>query len=647
MSRRRRRPATNIQPHPLPPGLDVRQIIREELTKALALPPGAVATPASQSYLAALAQSNPRGSASAALARDTTPVAFGPGTPLYPAPLDPVLPSGRAAPRRWEYPPSWNLDTTTTRAVPFSVLRDAADQVSIMRTCIEVRKSTMCGLDWGFGIDSTRATRLAQASGETSHSVTSALREKYADDIDRLHTFWLKPDRINGWTFGEWLSALMEEQLVLDAVAVYPHLTMGGDLHSLELLDATTIKPLLDYRGATPQPPQAAYQQILYGFPRGEQAASPSDAVDAEFVSAVYGRVAGDATDTDVLIYKVRRRRTNSPYGFSNVEQSLADADMWLKRVDWLRQEYAAGVTPEMIVQVDASMTPEQLRQYEAVFNDELSGRTSERHRARFLPAGFDSIFPPGLDEKFSPELDLHLIRLVCADFDVLPSSLGFVPHAGLGGQGHQQGEQDAEGRRGTKPTAEWITDLINEISAQWLGMPDEVSFQFHGLDAEDEQKEATLLQGYVGGGLRTLNEGRDQLNLPRYQFPEADVPFLATPTGPAWLDTGPQPALPSGQPTPPAPTSAGPPVVQDESVQPVAGAEPTGKQAPRVPRQRQAEAEQKAFLTFAAKRAASGTWRDFAFNLHSPSVAEAANRLGAAGDVDALKALFALQGDA
>jgi hypothetical protein len=314
-----------------------------------------------------------------------------------------------------------------------------------------------------------------------------------------------------------------------------------------------------------------------------------------------------------------------------------------------LKAEYTAGVTPEMIVQVDASMTPEQMREWEAIFNDDLSGRTAERHRARFLPAGFHPSYPTLMDSKFSSDLDLHLIRLICAAFDVMPTSLGFTPNhgmGGMGGQGHQKAEQDTMLMRATRPTAQWLTDIVNEISTYYLGMPPEITFQFHGIDPEDEQKEATLLTGYVQAGLQTLNEGRDQLNLPRFKFPEADAPMVVTPTGPVWLDTETQPiGLPGNLPSAPqnheparqqqtTPTQS-----RDEQV----GDTPDQHTNVRTrPKRAEQKLEQKAFLAFLTKRD-NKAWRDFAFKAHDADVAEAANRLGAAGDVDAVKALFEL----
>jgi hypothetical protein len=639
---RRRRPrsapaytASHMSPTVLP-AEDVRAVIRDELAKALALPPGARATEMSTGYMNSLAV---RGTA--ALSRDQySNTAFSPGEPLIPAPIDPPMASGRPAPRRYDVPTSANLDTTTSgRLVPWSVLRDAADQVSVVRSCIEVRKSEMTGLEWSFGVNSARVKQLAERSGDSTRATTADLQDKYADDIERLHRWWTTPDRINRWSFSEWLGALIEDQLVIDAVSVYPHLTLGGDLHSAELIDGSTVKPLLDHRGATPQPPLAAYQQILYGFPRGDYQASPPSAVDAEFVSAVYGRLSGPSADTDALIYKVRNRRSAGPYGFSCVEQALADVDLWLKRFDWLRQEFSSGVTPEMLINVDAPLTPEQLRQYEAVFNDDLSGRAADRHRAKFLPAGFNASYPGSFDAKFSSDFDYHLVRLICAAFDVLPTSIGFTPNQGtgsLGSQSQQSGERVSQLQRATKPTAQWVTDLINEISTAYLGMPPEITFRFHGLDEDDETREAKLLTGYVGAGLQTLNEGRDQLNLPRYGFPEADQPYLSTPTGPAWLNVAVQPVgLPGNLPSVAANAA---PARLEQAVPPrdrtvATEAEPAQTDAASK------AAEAKAFRRWASKNKAPG--RQFELKALSfddldtfgidPGLVKAANSLGKA----------------
>lgn len=641
IAKRRRSNPARITPRPLNDGENVRQIIRDELSKALALPAGAQTTNYPAAYLQSLQRQQQFSGAMAPLPNDPNLNApFSPGQPLNSAAISPLLPSGRPAPRQWEYPVSWNLQTTTTRLVPWSVLRDVADQVPVVRSCIDTCKAALTGLDWSFSIDSRRARALAKRSGTSSHEVIVDLQDKFADDIERLHQWWAHPMR--GKTFTEWLNAVLEDETVYDAVALYPRLSLGGDLLAAEIIDASTVKPLLDERGGTPIPPLAAYQQILWGFPRGDYQASPMADIDGEYADAVYGPINFRGARTDALIYKVRNQRSHGPYGFSAVEASLPAVDLWLKRWEWLKSEYTSGVTPEMIVKVAGNMTPEQLRQYEAVFNDDLSGRSDERHRARFLPDGFDPSYPENSNAKFASDLDLHIIRLICAAFGVLPTSLGFTPNKGMGSMGssgHHQGESDAQLERSTKPRASWVVDLINEISINYLGMPPEVTFVFHGLNDDDEQKSATLLEGYLGNGLMTLNEGRDQLNLPRYSLEQANEPFIDTPTGPAFFNPEVQPVgMPGNLPS--ADQNSAQP--QKDTSQPALEARVADEPRDESVQGDAAKAERKAFMAFIGK-AGGCTSRDFLFNEHPPEVAEAANRLAAAGDVDAVKALFEL----
>src|SRR5690606_25724378 len=213
------------------------------------------------------------------LPRDTYPYEFGPNIPLIPAPLDPPRRrSGRAEPRLWEYPVGWNLPGTGLgRLVPWKTLRDAAN-LPLIRDCIRIRKSEVQGLEWDFTLTRRAVDRAMRERPDASRlDVERELRDRLAADVDRAVDFWSVPDRGNGYTFAEWITQALEEHLVLDALAIYPRYTRGGDLYALEVLDGSTIKPLLDHRGGRPMPPQPAYQQILHGFPRGEFTADTSD----------------------------------------------------------------------------------------------------------------------------------------------------------------------------------------------------------------------------------------------------------------------------------------------------------------------------------------------------------------------------------
>lgn len=484
--------------------------------KAPSVPAGTVQL--SSSTVAGMSQNPASATTAEALERNPLDytVPFSPGRPLIPALINPPREDGRATPRRYEFPVAWNIQITQQRLVPYQLLRDTADQADIVRKCIEVVKSAITGMEWDIALAPEAIERYMADSSDSSHLKASKnAREKLMPEITRAKDFWRMPDRINGLSFQEWIGMAIEEMLVIDALSVYPNQTLDNDtLHSLEIIDGTSIKPLLDDRGARPTPPHAAYQQILWGFPRGEFTAS-ADA-DGEF-------------SADDLIYAPRNRRTNTPYGYSAVERCLPLVDLYLKRLQWLRTEFSDGVTPDMIIKTDANYgnNPEILRGYEQVFNDALSGNIEQRRRARLLPAGMDPVFSPGWDTKYSSDFDEWLVKAICGHFGVLPSQIGFTPNSGLGGAGHQEGEAASAELLGLRPIVMWLTDLLNQMSYRFLGMPKDLTFILTDGTVTNEQTIATRLQTEVASGLRTFNEARSEMGLPLYSIPEADIPVV------------------------------------------------------------------------------------------------------------------------
>lgn len=465
-------------------------------------------------------------------------VPFGPGMPIRPYPINPPEDNGRPLPRRYELPVSWNLPGATDREVPWTVLRRLAE-VSLVRRCIEIRKAEMISLDWNFGVTASAVQQVMLRSqsptdrnlarkaiqgdqnaladmknSRTSQRIEATIREQNAEAIIRLTDWWKMPDPINEWNFADWLGASLEEHFVLDALTFFPHMNRGGGLHALEVISGDTIKPLLDPRGAKPQPPNPAYQQILQGFPRGEFTASTD---------------ASHEFDRDSLLYHPRFRRANSPYGLSNVEQALIDVDVFMRRQEWIRSEYTSGVVPEMFLTTDIPMTPETLLAYERILNDALSGLTNERHRAKVLPQGFTPVFPLNFNERYRPELDLFLIRIIALNFDIMPSELGFPPSSGLGGAGFGEAEENITYRKATRPTSKWLSSIIDQVSSRWLDMPPVLTFNFLGLESEDEKLATEMDAERFKSGATTVNEMRDRIGLPRFNLDEADIPFIVT----------------------------------------------------------------------------------------------------------------------
>lgn len=458
-------------------------------------------------------------------------VPFGPGQPLFPSPVNAPRKdgTGRPDPRQWEIPVSWNLPGFSDRLIPWAILRRAAD-IPLFRQCIETRKNEIATLEWDIMI-SSKAVEQQQRHypNEKKLDIVKAMTIKVQPEIERLTKFWELPDRWNGRDFIAWATTLLEEYFVLDALAIYPRMTVGGDIYSFEILDGSTVKPLLDEYGRRPMPPNPAYQQILYGFPRGEFIADiAQDPQTGEDI--VLG-----GFKSDRLVYKPHHTRTHTPYGHPAVERALEDGDLWMRRHGWLKSEYTDGVMPSGWLEAgegQAEWTPSQLAEYERAFNDYYAGQTELRQRFRILPFGMKPQKSTDLGERYKPDYDLFLLKLVARHFDTTIAELGFTEPGGLGSSGWHEGQADVQQRTANRPTLARIQKLNTWLMRQFMGAPRELEFRFLGLSSEDEAADDEIWNNRVKSGRATYNEDRDRSGLPRYDFIEADMPMIMTDRG-------------------------------------------------------------------------------------------------------------------
>jgi hypothetical protein len=546
-------------------------------------------------------------------------VPFGPGIPITPGAINPVNPvTGRPEPRRYEYQVAQNINITETKLVPFKTLRAAADQIDILRRCVEVIKGKATGLEWDIVLGNDASEKIVAESGGDHVRAMIKAREDLNDEINRVRTFWENPDKANGLTFTDWLNIALEEILVIDALAIWPQKTVGGDLYGLQILDGATIKPMLDDRGMRPMPPQSAYQQILYGFPRAEFSANNDDPkADGEFTC-------------DDLAYLVRNRRTTSVYGYSPVERALPLADIYLRRQQWIRAEYTDGVMPELMFSTDATWgtNPDLLRAWENILNDDLAGQTEQRKRARLLPTGITPITNDSYGEKFKDTLDEFLIASICGHFGVQPTEIGYNPKGGLGGAGFEEGKAGSAEALGVQPLVNWLNKMMTNLSYAYLGMPRELEFRLMPSKRQDDEASARKAQIEVTSAGKTVNERRSDLGLPLLDTPQADMPILVS--GSSVYLFSPEGMINA------ATTESAAQLDQD-------GAEITeSKVVPEdeVPPQAAPEevaAEVKAFMKWAAKGTRK---REFEFKMIDPIVGEALNRCAVEGDLDTARSL-------
>ena len=549
-------------------------------------------------------------------------VPFGPGNPIIPGAINPVNPTtGRPEPRRYEYQVAQNINIVPTRLVPFSTLRDAGDSIDILRRCIEVTKSKMNGLDFDIVLGADASEKIAAESGGDHVRAMAKAREKYTDEINRLREFWENPDKANGYTWQDWINIAVEDILVIDALAIYPQPTVGGDLYGFQILDGSTIKPLIDDRGMRPMSPNAAFQQILYGFPRSEFAATEEDPkADGEFTA-------------DQLAYMVRNRRSTTVYGFSPVERALPLADIYLRRQQWIRAEYTDGVMPELMFTTDEDWgtNPDLLLAYERILNDDLAGQTEQRKRARLLPKGLTPIVNEGYGEKFKDTLDDYLVTSICGHFGVQPAEIGFSPKSGLGGAGFSEGQAENGEALGIGPLANWISKQLTNLSYTYLGMPRELEFKLMTSQRMDTEENARKNQIEVTSAGKSVNERRSELGLPLLDTPQADMPILVS--GAAVYLFSPDGLIDAATASV-APTLSGPDATPDAPTTPNTLEE---KPSTEVKPEDEEVTEVKAFMKWAAKGKRA---RLFEFKALDPIVGDALNRCAFDGDIETARAL-------
>lgn len=212
---------------------------------------------------------------------------FGPLPPLEPTPAA-TPETAITEPRQFQYPTGVNTIilprreyAASTPQAPFEQLRNLAALYDVAAICIASLVEEFQRKKWAIvPKDKRRADLLARS--------------------DAVTAFWRKPDGLND--YATWLAMALYDVLTIDALSIYKRPNRGGGLYALEIVDGTTIKPLLDERGRT-----AAYQQVIYGRPESQFRRD-----GAEESLPIYA--------PDELMYRPRWARTNTPYGFPPTE---------------------------------------------------------------------------------------------------------------------------------------------------------------------------------------------------------------------------------------------------------------------------------------------------------------------------------------
>lgn len=363
--------------------------------------------------------------------------------------------------------------------VSFDTLRRFSTQYDVARAAINRRKRQLNGLEWSIVA--------AEEDDETDYTqVTRQLRKEF--------------NNIGGYKvrFREFIDTMVEDLLVLDALALYKRPNMGGGLYGLQPVDAATIVLEVGEDGGTPMPPEVAYKQII----RGEKV--------AEFTA-------------DEMYYEMLNPRTYTPYGLSPMETLIIGISTALKSDIYNLHMLTEGNIPEGFFGVPEAWTPDQIKEFQTLWDAALAGDTRATSKLKFVPSGKGATgYSPALkpeDMKYK-ELQSWLMQKTCMLFEIQPNELGFTDDVN---KSVGEVQQNIGLNSGLIPLARFFEEIFTDVIQQDMGY-ENLKFKYTGLDFTDEKRDAEVAAIKINSGQTTVDEVRRE----RGQKPlGVDKPFV------------------------------------------------------------------------------------------------------------------------
>lgn len=394
---------------------------------------------------------------------------FSPGVPVEPLPG-----TQNQLPRQWQFTVAQNTQRMprgeSTQYTSFSQLRQLATSYDIAALCIATRVEQVQGLQW---------------------SIVPKDKRKQADSkvmsrVEALTNWWKYPDRIND--FSSWIGMVMYDVMSIDAMTLYRRRTRSGHLYALEVVDGATIKPIIDNRGRT-----TGYQQVLWGETISDYSRAYADAPDEQLFFTPHD-----------MIYRPRYQRSFTPYGHPPTEWVIIRINTALRKQTLDLAHFTDGNIPDMIAAPpEGLLDPNQLREFEEVFNADLAGNDRARAKIKFIP--FNMNLRELMPFNYSTEIDRWMMNVTVAAFGVTPSELGFTEDVN---RATALAQESITYRRGIEGISNWLKTLFDRMLAEDFRSPD-LEWQWHFGKADDRMLLAQLDQIYTGMGVISPEEVR------------------------------------------------------------------------------------------------------------------------------------------
>lgn len=372
--------------------------------------------------------------------------------------------------------------------VDFSTLRDFATFYPIARACIEFRKSQITQLAWNI--------------------IPKELTKKAIEDkknIDRsqiMMKFFKHPTGKRESSFSDWLKQILEDLMVIDAVAIYKKRNRGGEIIGYLPIDGATIEIFLEQDGTIPDPPAPAYLQ------------------------KVNGQEINKLTKEE-LIYMVMNPRTYSPFGISPIENLIVTITTALKLQAYSLATLTEGNVPDGFVELpkDVASSRDQVKEWQDAWDAMLSGDPRFQHKLKFLPGGMKYTATRTTDDMSFERFEKWLLLNTCSVFGVQPNAIGFnfETNRSTSETAYEVGKE-----RGMLPLALWVKEMMDEIVQEDFGWED-LEFNWTNLNPTNKLEEMKVAKDAITTGMMSIDEWRIGENLKPIGV---DEPFIQGPLG-------------------------------------------------------------------------------------------------------------------
>jgi hypothetical protein len=403
------------------------------------------------------------------------------GPPFPPGrPLDPFF-GVRRPPRTFDYTVGENVQLTPRfKRTPFPTIKAIYEAYDVAQICVRHLINDVRSLDYNW-------EPIPGVNADVSAEIEQALE------------FFYSPDKRQ--PFRTWLAEWLQDVLRYDAGALYIRRNMADEPIALEVIDGTTMIPLVDFYGRRPEDedddetPEGmfggtttpAYVQIIEGLP-------------------------WDWLSADDLIYQPWNPLPDSQYGLAPLEAVLLSANTDI-RFQWhFLNFFTEGTMPAGFMEAPPDMSdPTQISAWQETWDAVMLGDQTKLRQIRWVPAGSKFTETKPASNKFDELFPLYLMRRTCAAFGVTPNDLGFTENVNKSSGDTQI---DVQFRVGTSPLLRYAEDIINLFVKEHLKLRVRIRFD-DGKETEDRVATATADGIYLDHGVVGIDEIRAELGRP------------------------------------------------------------------------------------------------------------------------------------